>query len=127
MICRKNIDPTRPDQETQTANNNANNNEQAIGGLEELPDLIQNGVLEIIEDNIIQGNDPFEVGRRVQYEMQRLNNTDRQMEEIHMQDESLISQITTMEDNSSDTASHNQIHIIVNTQSDDEPDDSLNN
>ena len=55
-------------------------------GPDAMPDLHHidhMAALDVLEENIIEGNDPLEVGRRVQYQIQhlqehmRLNTTDR--------------------------------------------------
>lgn len=86
MICRKFVDPNR-EEPTPAQINNPNNDPG------EMPHAIHQGVLDILEENIMEGNDPFEVGRRVQYELQRLNTTDRDMG-FQIQDESMISAAT---------------------------------
>lgn len=61
--------------------------------------MVQNGALEELENNIIEGNDLFDDGRNIQYQMQRLDNTDRHLEgDSQIQDESLMSSVSTMED-----------------------------
>lgn len=102
MLCRKHIDR---DAQPRDMNRIEMANHQA---LEELNDEINQIAnlqgfdhdLEIIGPNHAQGNDPFEVGRRVQFELQRLREDTMETgaDEDAPQDESLFSAMTTTED-----------------------------